>query len=178
MFSSYNKTKSRLLSFSIGICCLILVALTFFLAQTNVSNAQVKKNNNIYTVDQIIVAINKERVKANLEILSTNPKLNFSSQSKAQHMAENNYFSHVYSGDGTKWSDFIQKQDYDYVVAGENLANGFYDVDSMIEAWMNSPTHRENILNEKVNETGVGIVYGQLNGNSTVFVVEHFGNRN
>jgi uncharacterized protein YkwD len=174
-FLKSNKIKSQLLNISIFACILVIISLLYFVLQTNNSKAQVKEN--FYNEDQIILAINKERVKSGLKTLDTNSKLNFSAKAKAQHMKDKNYFSHVYSTDGTKWSDFIQKEDYDYEVAGENLANGFYDVDSMVEAWMNSPSHKENILNEKVDETGVGIVHGELNGKSTIFVVEHFGKK-
>ena len=90
-------------------------------------------------------------------------------------MVENAYFSHISPIDGRKWSDFIKESEYDYEIAGENLANGFNDVETMVVSWMNSPSHRENIVNQKVNETGVGIAQGTLDGFPTTFVVQMFG---
>ncbi|MEI6728309.1 MAG: CAP domain-containing protein [bacterium] len=128
-----------------------------------------------YNEDQVIVAVNKRRIDNGLPQLIINEKLTKAAHSKAKHMQDNEYFSHIDAKTGKKWSDFIKEQDYDYVVAGENLANGFYDVDSMVQAWIDSPTHRENIMNTSVTETGMGISYGKLNGSPTIFVVQMFG---
>jgi uncharacterized protein YkwD len=128
-----------------------------------------------YSKDQIIVAVNLERKKAGLPELIKNSKLEKASQAKAQHMADNKYFSHVHKESGKRWSDFIKEADYDYAVAGENLANGFYNVSDMVKAWMDSPTHKENILNDAVDETAIGIAYGELDGAPTIFVVQEFG---
>jgi uncharacterized protein YkwD len=45
----------------------------------------------------------------------------------------------------------------------------------MVKAWMDSPTHKENILNDAVDETAIGIAYGELDGAPTIFVVQEFG---
>jgi uncharacterized protein YkwD len=128
-----------------------------------------------YNSDQIVVAVNKRRIENGLPQLIVNQKLILAAQSKADHMQENEYFSHIDSRTGKKWSDFIKDQKYSYVVAGENLANGFYEVETMVQAWIDSPTHRENIMNTSVDETGIGISYGKLEGNPTIFVVQMFG---
>ena len=62
-------------------------------------------------------------------------------------------------------------------MAGENLARDFGDTGSVITAWMNSPTHRDNIVNGKYREIGVAVVDGVLNGVETTLVVQMFGNR-
>lgn len=128
-----------------------------------------------YNEDQVIVAVNKRRIDNGLPQLIVNEKLSKAAYAKAKHMHDNEYFSHIDPKSGKKWSDFIKDQDYDYVVAGENLANGFYDVQTMVQAWIDSPTHRENIMNTSVDETGIGISYGKLDGNPTIFVVQMFG---
>ena len=60
-------------------------------------------------------------------------------------------------------------------MAGENLAKDFYDTEGLLKAWMNSPTHRENIINPKYQEIGIGVVNGILGGVKTTLVVQHFG---
>jgi uncharacterized protein YkwD len=165
--------KDWLLNISILASLLALIVFLYFLVSTGQSSHQVQANS--YTKEQIINAINIQREQNNLSKLTPNDKLNISAQAKADDMKNRKYFSHIYAEDGTKWSDFIEKSGYNYSVAGENLANGFYNLEPMIEAWMNSPTHRENVLNPKVDETGVGISFGELNGNPTIFVVQVFG---
>jgi uncharacterized protein YkwD len=172
-----NKARNDwLLNASVIACILSLGVFLYFLIGTSQRQNQVRASS--YSSEQVISSVNRRRKENNLDSLSPNQKLQLAAQSKADHMQEKGYFSHIYAQDGTKWSDFIKQKEYDYLVAGENLANGFYDVDSMVEAWMNSPTHRENILNPKVDETGLGISYGELNGSPTIFVVQMFGKLN
>jgi len=144
----------------------------YFLTSNASSPEEVKASS--YSADQVITSTNIQRKKAGLKELVKNDKLMKSSQDKADHLAANKYFSHVHRESGKRWSDFVKEADYTYTVAGENLANGFYEVDTMVMAWMDSPTHKENILNINVEETGVGISYGELNGSPTIFVVQHF----
>jgi uncharacterized protein YkwD len=168
--------KDWLLNISIIACIFSMGVFLYFLIGVSQTSEKVQASS--YTREQVITAINKEREENDLELLVMNEKLNLAAQNKADDMKDRNYFSHIYYKDGTKWSDFIKKVDYDYLIAGENLANGFYSVSAMVEAWMESPTHRENILNSKFQDTGVGISFGELNGNPTIFVVQTFGNEN
>jgi uncharacterized protein YkwD len=171
--TSYFRKGSHLLLVSALSFILSLGVFLFFL-QDNAVAADSSYNLD-YSADQIIVAVNKEREIAGLNKLRVNEKLSRAASAKSEHMREYSYFSHIHSQTGKKWSDFIIQEDYDYIVAGENLANGFYNVNDMVEAWMNSPTHRENILNDNVDETGVGISYGELDGVRTIFVTQTFG---
>jgi uncharacterized protein YkwD len=163
-----------LLGVSVITFVISLGVFVYFLSNT--TNLDPKKAEaSSYSKDQIIASVNKERKQKNLSELVENSKLDKAAQAKANDMADKSYFSHVEKESGKRWSDFIKEVDYDYVVAGENLANGFYAVDDMVTAWMESPTHKENILNEGVDETGIGISFGQLDGTPTIFVVQVFG---
>ena len=64
---------------------------------------------------------------------------------------------------------------YKYRYAGENLARDFSNASSAMDAWMNSPTHKENILNPKYKEIGIGVVEGDLAGTDTTIIVQFFG---
>lgn len=170
----FSKSKSVSLLVISGLTFLLsLWVFVFFLTSNFTTNESALALS--YNADQVIVAVNNRRVKENLLPLTKNPKLDKAALDKANHMAEFGYFSHVHKESGKRWSDFIKENGYEYTIAGENLANGFYSVEEMIEAWMDSPTHRENILNKGVEETGVGISFGELDGVSTIFVVQVFG---
>jgi hypothetical protein len=62
-----------------------------------------------------------------------------------------------------------------YAHAGENLAIHFTDSSEVVEAWMDSPTHRKNIVDAKFTEIGVGTAKGKYEGYETVYVVQLFG---
>ena len=69
----------------------------------------------------------------------------------------------------------MEKADYDFVYAGENLAINFEDSSEVSSAWMNSPKHKENILNGNFTEIGIATEKGFYNGKETIFVVQMFG---
>ena len=154
-------------------CFLSFAVFMSFLFQN--SNLQKEAKASSYNDQMVIVAVNQERIKFDLAPLIINEKLTKAAQNKANDMNKNNYFSHVSPINGKKWSGFIKESEYSYKIAGENLANGFDDVPNMVNSWMKSPSHRENILNNQVVETGVGISFGKLNGYPTIFVSQMFG---
>lgn len=100
--------------------------------------------------------------------------LDEAAQLKAEHMAKNGYFAH-YSPDGTSPWYWFDEVSYTYAYAGENLAIHFNDSSSVVEAWMKSPLHRDNIVNQNYTEIGVGTAKGMFEGRETVFVVQLFG---
>ena len=122
---------------------------------------------------QILDLVNTERQKFNLPRLKSNSKLNQAARLKAKNMADNNYFAHI-SPSGKKWSDFILESGYNYTVAGENLARNHTTTQSVVKAWLESPTHRENILNPRVKETGIAINDSIKNGNRNIYIVQNF----
>ncbi len=93
---------------------------------------------------------------------------------KAQHMAKHQYFAH-YAPDGTAPWAFFSAAGYTYAHAGENLAIYFSDSAAVVEAWMDSPAHRENIINHEFTEIGVGTAKGRYQGVDTIYIVQLFG---
>ena len=126
------------------------------------------------TTTQVIDLTNAERAKAGLPSLAHNSLLSQAATAKAADMFKNDYWAHIAPDGTTPWV-FIKGAGYQYQVAGENLARDFGDTPSMITAWMNSPTHRENILNAKFAEIGVAVVNGKLGGVETTLVVQMYG---
>ncbi len=104
--------------------------------------------------------INNERENRFIPTLVTNSKLNAAANIKADDMIKRGYFAHV-DPDGKYVWPTIEAQGYTpYKTLGENLAMDFTDAASMVSAWMNSPTHRENLLNEKFEDQGLAAIYG------------------
>lgn len=124
--------------------------------------------------NKIISLTNNFRVKNHLPILSENSKLDASAANKAEDMVRYKYFSHTSPGE-RHLSYFISQVNYDYLVAGENLAMGYFDANSMMKAWQASPTHRANLLDKDFTEIGTAMADGAYDNNATVYAVQHFG---
>lgn len=123
---------------------------------------------------QVLEKTNAERAQAGLPPFVVNEKLNQAALAKANHMFQNDYWAHV-APDGTSPWVFIKNAGYAYSVAGENLARDFGDTSSMVRAWMNSATHKANIVHQKYTQTGIAVVDGKLQGVETTLVVQLFG---
>ena len=122
----------------------------------------------------IVDLTNDERTDDALGQLTRNSALDTAAQLKAQHMAEREYFAHFSPNGVSPWHWFAQA-DYNFVHAGENLAIHFTDTGELVDAWMDSPTHRANIMNGNYTEIGIGTAEGEFEGYKTVYVVQMFG---
>lgn len=125
-------------------------------------------------IEQLLAGTNAKRAEAGLPPLTLNGALSAAAAAKAADMFANNYWAHNSPSGKTPW-DFIIGAGYRYTLAGENLAKNFQTSDGVIEAWMNSPTHRANIVKEGYKEIGFAVVNGVLNGEETTLVVQMFG---
>lgn len=136
---------------------------------------QVKEVQQGFDITDIIEATNKERVAEGLPPLSTNEKLNKSAEIKVDDMIDRQYFEHqAPTGEGV--SDLGKKAGYEYVIMGENLALGaFTSSDDIVKAWMESPGHKANILNNKYQDIGVSVKSAVYEGKEVWFAVQHFG---
>ncbi|MCL5775071.1 MAG: CAP domain-containing protein, partial [Patescibacteria group bacterium] len=99
------------------------------------------------TLENILNAINKERSLRNLVLLNTDSRLSLAAQGKATDMQARHYFSHTDPEGNYIWPKIVAAGYTPYLQLGENLAIEFYNTDSLVNAWMNSPTHRANVLN-------------------------------
>lgn len=168
----FNKGKLLIL---LSVASLIISLIIFFTFIYQTSTVSTQDQKTFFSLEQLNIIVNKERIFANLPPLKLNGKLNIAARNKALDMSNQHYFSHISPVNGKKWSDFIKESEYNYEEAGENLANGFENPTEMVAAWMKSPSHKENILNKDVDETGIGYAYGKLGGIPTIFVVQVFG---
>ena len=122
----------------------------------------------------VVDLTNDERADLAAAPLQRNTLLDQAAQQKAKHMAANEYFAHFAPDGTTPWS-FFKSSGYVYAHAGENLAIHFTDSTEVVEAWMQSPAHRKNIVDTKYTEIGVGTAKGKFDGYDTVYVVQLFG---
>jgi hypothetical protein len=122
---------------------------------------------------QVIEVTNLKRLEKKLPQLKENKLLNLAAESRAKDMFDNDYWDHV-SPDGREPWDFIKAVGYEYSYAGENLAKGFTEANSTVNAWMSSPTHRDNLLGSNYEEIGVAVYSGKLNGKNTTVIVQLF----
>jgi len=129
----------------------------------------------VVTNSRLIELANQERVVLGLQPLKVNNKLVQAAQQKAQDMINKGYFDHISPKGVTPWY-WLDKAGYNYLAAGENLAKDFTDSSALHNAWMNSSSHKENILNGKYREIGIAVIEGDINGKKTVLAVQFFGN--
>jgi len=122
----------------------------------------------------IVDLTNKERGAESLGTLQRNSVLDEAARMKAEDMADNEYFAHYSPTGVSPWYWFGQAK-YNFVNAGENLAIHFSDSSDVMKAWMDSPTHRANIMDGKYTEIGIGTAKGRYQGFDTVYVVQLFG---
>ncbi|MGF1648000.1 MAG: CAP domain-containing protein [Kineosporiaceae bacterium] len=107
----------------------------------------------------VLDLVNDARSEAGCGALGMDDQLTAAAQGHAEDMAANGYFSHD-SKDGRSPFDRMGDAGYDYRAAGENIARGQPDPQAVMAAWMDSPGHRENILNCSFEDLGVGYVEG------------------
>ncbi|MFH1827230.1 MAG: CAP domain-containing protein [bacterium] len=126
------------------------------------------------TTQKLYQLTNEKRAQNNLPLLIYNEQLAKAAEDKAKDMFANNYWAHFSPTGKSPW-DFITSEGYKYEYAGENLAKNFLFSDKVVDAWMTSPSHRENILRKDFSEVGFARVDGLLDGQETTLVVEIFG---
>ena len=108
--------------------------------------------------------INKERTKAGLSKLSADSNLFKIARLKAKDMVSKSYFSHTSPTYGSPFN-MMKTYGISYKVAGENIA-GNPSLQAAVSSWMNSSTHKQNILSNSYNFIGIGVeksdIYGYI----------------
>ncbi len=134
-----------------------------------------KNKTNELVDSKIIFYTNQARLQYQLPPLKENNLLQQAAQNKLSDMVKNQYFDHV-SPQGVSARDVIDSGGYKFIAIGENLALGGYsDEADLVNAWLASPGHRENILSKNYTEIGVAVVYTEFAGEMTWIAVQEFG---
>lgn len=123
----------------------------------------------------LLANTNAERSANGLAPLTLNSKLNSSATAKANDMVNKDYWSHN-SPDGKEPWVFFDAAGYSYQKAGENLAYGFATSSDTVVGWMNSLSHRANILDSQYTEVGFGYINSNnyVNTGQETIVVAHY----
>lgn len=108
---------------------------------------------------EVVTLVNKERANAGLKPLTVHAKLTTVALDKAKDMSNNNYFSHTSPTHGSPF-DMMKAYGISYGYAGENIAKGQRTPQEVMNSWMNSQGHRENILSPNFTMIGVGYYNG------------------
>lgn len=169
-----NHKASLIKPHSLLLLSFVFVAFQFFLNFFVLAKPAVLGFSSNVTPEEVIKLTNIERASLNQGLLTENKLLSEAARQKAADMFAFNYWAHVSPSGGTPWT-FFTDVGYKYQYAGENLARDFKDSSSVVKAWMNSPSHRENVVNSKYQEIGVAVVNGTLQGVETTLVVQLFG---
>ncbi len=107
--------------------------------------------------------------------VTIDPDLDRAAQAHADDMVERGYYGHV-SPQGVGPQDFVQATGYPpYAFLAENIAKGLYTPTEAVERWLDSPHHRENILDRRSVQTGLGVAWGEVDGELDVVWVQLFG---
>jgi hypothetical protein len=124
--------------------------------------------------NDLYVLTNETRVANGFGKLQTSSRLEAVAQLKLADMFQNNYFAHT-SPVGIEPWHWFDKANYNYRIAGENLAMSFMSSDEVLRAWLNSESHRKNLLLNDFQEVGIAVGSGIINGQQTIVVVQEFG---
>ena len=118
----------------------------------------------------LLAATNDQRAKEGLPRLRESERLSKAAMLKANDIIQNQYWDHT-SPSGVEPWQWIQKTNYTYSEAGENLARDFSTADGTVAGWMASEKHRENMLKPSYSDVGFAVTTGELNGKPTTIVV-------
>lgn len=121
----------------------------------------------------IIEAVNDERSAARLARLTVDSRLAQAARVHASNMARLQRLSHTLPGATTSTLvSRVTDVGYSYSALAENIAYGPVAVEPLVDGWMRSPGHRENILNPAYTETGVGVARSR---DGVLFYCQVFG---
>jgi len=159
----------------------ILLGFVIFVFAVKLSTSLVFVNfpSNIFFADitrsNLVSMLNQTRQSLGLGTLTENAKLDQAAELKAEDMVQNGYFNHTSPSGTTPWYWFTQSG-YNYKYAGENLAIGYFESEEVYTAWLNSPSHKENIVNPHYTEVGTAVLEG-FGSNNAIVVVQLFGSQ-
>lgn len=137
-----------------------LAILLMTLAAAGIANASE------ITTESVVATMNVHRIAAGLGPLRADARVVRAADDRMRDMEEQAYWAHV-SPEGRAPFEWLRPRGYSYSYAGENLASGFETAEVLVESWMESKGHRDNILSPLFQDCGVSILEGSTLGRST-----------
>ncbi|HXO40106.1 MAG TPA: CAP domain-containing protein [Thermoanaerobaculia bacterium] len=125
---------------------------------------------------EVVTRVDDERRRAGRQPLSVDSRLEAAAQRHADDMLARSYFAHR-DPDGKTIRERARDAGFDWSAIGENIAEGQQSVKEVMESWMRSAGHRENILDRRYTRTGVGLALGRdpKTGEYRILWVQTFG---
>lgn len=174
---SSNNHKARILHHTSLVYIILILFVFQILLNIGTTNFSSVLGEAVHiTTQELVDLTNQKRQAQGIQPLVYNESLSKAALEKAKHMFSQNYWAHT-SQDGTTPWVFIKNSGYSYVYAGENLARGFTNSGSVVNAWMESPSHKENVLSGNYKDVGFAVLQGNLLGEETTLVVQMFGSQ-
>lgn len=140
---------------------LVPIALVMFLAVS----AFAGESSNEITAANVLRLMNDYRSSAGLAPLHSDERLDLAAADRMHQMEEESFWSHE-SPRGESPFQWLDRHAYRYRSAGENLAQGFETARLLVQSWMESPGHRDNILSSAYEDCGIAIIDGSTLGPS------------
>jgi uncharacterized protein YkwD len=172
--SHHRKSDTYMKTYWPYIPMLLIVGLGL-IVNTMWSHGSVLSAQSDFSTASLLNDTNQQRSADHEAGLTLNQQLTSAAQAKANDMAARDYWAHNSPDGQTPWS-FITAAGYHYQVAGENLAYGFTNAADVMAGWMNSPTHRANVLGSNYKDVGFGVAQSsnyQGKGPETIVVAEY-----
>ncbi|MDP2909809.1 MAG: CAP domain-containing protein [bacterium] len=154
---------------------MVYAVLSLSIIILNSPSCQIKLNHILadLTQEAVVNQLNPMRTGQGYSGLKVSLKLSQAAQMKAEDMIKRGYFSHIGPNGEEPWI-WLEKVGYNYAAAGENLAVNYFDAESLIGAWLESPDHAKNMLNGYFTDIGVGISKGDIFGKGESVVAVMF----
>lgn len=155
-----------------GRLCLVLVALPRLTVE--------RERTAWYTTDRdaiqaaVLEAVNRARTRRGLSALAPHPQLAEAAQRHAEAMAANNFYAHV-DPEGRRPSDRARAAGFQYREIAENLAEGQFTAEEVVERWLESSDHRRNVLRKTATHHGLGLATAERDGRVEVYWCQMIG---
>ena len=157
-----------------GLIAIVFIVIGLQLGYNGAKTGDVLGLKSDITVSSLLEQTNQVRIQAGKSELSISNKLNDAAYLKAQDMLAKQYWAHN-APDGTQPWKWFGDVNYNYDQAGENLAKNFTTTNGVMTAWLDSPEHKANILNNEFKDVGFAVVSGEIDHKPISLVVALYG---
>lgn len=145
-------------------------ASTLAASQQEVTTGSVSTSPAAPVQQQVLGLVNDNRRRGGCDDLSLDRRLIMAAQGHAADMARRDYFAHE-SRNGEGAGDRVTDEGYRWKRYGENIARGVDSPYEVVDGWMHSPAHRENIMDCTLHQMGIGLAF---DGDGTPYWVQDF----
>lgn len=113
----------------------------------------------------LLTSTNAARAREGVPLLHLNDALNQVAECHAEAMANGGYFDHI-DNQGRGVGERLLAAGYNYRWCGENISAGKSNADDVIQWWLTSPAHRDNMLKPEFTDVGFGYCFIAQDKNS------------